>query len=175
MLAQSFGKKSAIWSTTEYFCTVLKEKGFDFFTGVPCSILKDVINYLASDPQVPYIPATREDEAIGIATGAYLAGRKPVVLMQNSGLGDSISALTSLDILYEIPILLLISWRGYQGKDAPEHLIMGKVTTRLLEDIGVPAFILPGNNMEETISKAVNVLEGEKIPIAVIVRRGVIG
>jgi sulfopyruvate decarboxylase subunit alpha len=161
--------------TTKYFCTVLKEKGFDFFTGVPCSILKDVINYLANDPQVPYIPATREDEAIGIATGAYLAGRKPVVLMQNSGLGDSISALTSLDILYEIPIFLLISWRGYQGKDAPEHLIMGEVTTKLLEDIGVPSFILPGSGVEETISKAVNVLEGKKIPAAVLVRRGVIG
>ena len=154
---------------------MLKKNGFDFFTGVPCSILKDVINYLANDPQVPYIAATREDEAIGIATGAYLAGRKPVVLMQNSGLGDSISALTSLDILYEIPILLLISWRGYQGKDAPEHLIMGKVTTKLLEDIGVPSLILPGNGVEETISKAVNVLEGKKIPTAVIVQRGVIG
>jgi len=95
--------------------------------------------------------------------------------MQNSGLGDSISALTSLDILYEIPIFLLISWRGYGGKDAPEHLIMGEVTTRLLEDIGVPSFILLGNDVEETISKAVNVLERKKIPIAVIVRRGVIG
>lgn len=161
--------------TTEYFCMVLKEKGFDFFTGVPCSILKDIVAYLSEDPDVPYIPATREDEAIGIATGAYLAGRKPVVLMQNSGLGNSISALTSLDILYEIPILLLISWRGYQGKDAPEHLIMGEVTTRLLEDIGVPAVILPGSDVEETISKAVSVLERKKIPIAVIVRRGVIG
>ena len=97
--------------TTRVFCTTLKEKGFNFFTGVPCSILKDVINYLSEDPDVPYIPATREDEAIGIATGAYLAGKKPVVLMQNSGLGNSIGTLASLVLLYEIPLLLLISWR----------------------------------------------------------------
>ena len=160
--------------TTKDFCTMLKKKGFDFFTGVPCSILKDVINYLSKDPDVPYIPATREDEAIGIATGAYLAGKKPVVLMQNSGLGNSIGALTSLDQLYEIPMLLLISWRGYQGKDAPEHLIMGKATTKLLEDIGVPTMILPKDGAEETILNAVKIMGEKSIPTAIIVRRGVI-
>jgi len=160
--------------TTKDFCTTLKEKGFNFFTGVPCSILKDVINYLSEDPDVHYIPATREDEAIGIATGAYLAGKKPVVLMQNSGLGNSISVLASLVLLYEIPILLLISWRGYQGKDAPEHIIMGKSTVKLLDDIGVPTQILPKEKAEETISDAVKIMEEKNIPTAIIVKRDVI-
>jgi len=159
---------------TRVFCTTLKEKGFNFFTGVPCSILKDVINYLSEDPDVPYIPATREDEAIGIATGAYLAGKKPVVLMQNSGLGNSIGTLASLVLLYEIPLLLLISWRGYQGKDAPEHLIMGKSMLKLLEDIGVPAQLLSKENAEETISNVVKMMEERSLPTAIIVRRGVI-
>ncbi|NMX21198.1 sulfopyruvate decarboxylase subunit alpha, partial [ANME-1 cluster archaeon GoMg4] len=66
--------------TTKDFCSMLKKQGFDFFTGVPCSILKGVINYLSEAPDIPYVPATREDEAIGIATGAYLAGKKPAVL-----------------------------------------------------------------------------------------------
>lgn len=159
---------------TRVFCTTLKERGFNFFTGVPCSILKDVINYLSEDPDVPYIPATREDEAIGIATGAYLAGKKPVVLMQNSGLGNSIGTLASLVLLYEIPLLLLISWRGYQGKDAPEHLIMGKSMLKLLEDIGVPAQLLSKENAEETISNVVKMMEERSLPTAIIVRRGVI-
>jgi len=159
---------------TKDFCTMLKEQGFDFFTGVPCSILKGVINYLSEDPDSPYIPATREDEAIGIATGAYLAGKKPVVLMQNSGLGNSVGTLASLVLLYEIPLLLLISWRGYQGKDAPEHLIMGKSTVKLLEDIGVPTQILPKAGSEKTILNAVKIMEEKKIPTAIIVRRGVI-
>ena len=159
---------------TKDFCTMLKEQGFDFFTGVPCSILKGVINYLSEDPDVPYVPATREDEALGIATGAYLTGKKPVVLMQNSGLGNSIGTLASLVLLYEIPLLLLISWRGYQGKDAPEHLIMGKATVKLLEDIGVPTQILPKEKAEETISDAVKIMEERSLPTAIIVRRGVI-
>ena len=153
---------------------MLKEKGFDFFTGVPCSIFKDVINHLLAEPDIPYVSATREDEALGIATGAYLAGKKPVVLMQNSGLGNSISALTSLDLLYKIPILLLISWRGYQGKDAPEHLVMGKSTIKLLEDIEVSTMILPKEGAEEVILNAVKIMEEKSIPTAIIVKRGVI-
>lgn len=160
--------------TTKDFCTTLKEKGFNFFTGVPCSILKGMINYLSENPDVPYIPAAREDEAIGIATGAYLAGKKPVVLMQNSGLGNSVGTLASLPLLYEIPLLLLISWRGYRGKDAPEHIIMGKSTVKLLEDIGVPNLILQKEKVEETISDAVKIMEEKNTPTAIIVRRGVI-
>ena len=120
------------------FCGMLKSHGFNFYTGVPCTILKDIILCLSSDPDLPYIPATREDEAMGMATGAYLAGKQPVVMMQNSGLGSSINPLASLDILYRIPMLLLISWRGYQGKDAPEHLIMGEAMLKLLEAPGIP-------------------------------------
>ena len=160
--------------TTKDFCTLLKKIGFDFSTGVPCSILKDVINYLSEDQEIPYIPATREDEAIGIATGAYLAGKKPIVLMQNSGLGNSIGTLASLVLLYEIPILLLISWRGYQGNDAPEHLIMGKSMLKLLEEIGVPTQILPNEDAERTISDAVTIMTETNKPTAIIVRRGVI-
>jgi sulfopyruvate decarboxylase alpha subunit len=153
---------------------MLKNYGFNFSTGVPCSILKDIILYLSSHPDIPYIPATREDEAIGLATGAYLAGKKPVVLMQNSGLGNSVGTLASLDLLYEIPILLLISWRGYKGKDAPEHLIMGKITPKLLKDIGIPVQILPKEGTEKIISNAVKIMEEKSIPAAILVRRGVI-
>ena len=73
---------------------------------------------------------TREDAALGVAAGAYLGGRLPMVLMQNSGLGVSVNALGSLHILYEMPVLLLVTWRGYEGKDAPEHLVMGEVLPR---------------------------------------------
>ena len=161
-------------ATVKNFCAVLKEEGFDFFTGVPCSTLKGVINHLSDDPDIPYIPATREDEAIGIATGAYLAGKKPVVLMQNSGLGNIIGALSSLPSLYGVPLLLLISWRGYMGKDAPEHLIIGKTTIRLLEDIGVPNLILPEKKAEEIILDATKIMEEKSIPTAIIIRNGVI-
>ena len=160
--------------TTAEFCSMLRSHGFNFSTGVPCSILKDIILYLSSHPDIPYITATREDEALGIATGAYLAGRKPIVLMQNSGLGSAINPLTSLNILYRIPVLLLISWRGYQGEDAPEHLIIGEVTTKLLEDISVPVQVISKDDPEAAISALIESMEEKQIPAAAILRRDII-
>jgi len=156
------------------FCLRLKKHGFNFFAGVPCSILKDVINCLQMDPEVPYISATREEEAIGIATGAFLGGKKPAVLMQNSGFGNSIGALTSLPLLYKIPMLLLISWRGCQGKDAPEHLIIGRDTIKLLRDVGIPTQILSKRKTEKAISTAVRAMEEQQVPVAIVIRKGVI-
>ena len=95
-------------TTSVEFCQLLRSHGFNFFTGVPDSTFKGVINILENDVTVSYIPAVREDAAIGLATGAYLGGHRPMVLMQNSGLGVSINALASLPILYQIPMLVLI-------------------------------------------------------------------
>jgi len=156
------------------FCGMLKSHGFNFCTGVPCTILKDIILCLSSDPDLPYIPATREDEAMGIATGAYLAGKQPVVMMQNSGLGSSINPLASLDILYRIPILLLISWRGYQGKDAPEHLIMGEAMLKLLDALGIPYQVVSEDNPEAAISASVRVMREREIPVAAILKSGIV-
>jgi len=156
------------------FCSVLKKHEIKFFVGVPCSILKSAIQTLLADPEVTCIIATREEEAIGIATGVSLSGKRPVVFMQNSGLGNSISALSSLVLLYKIPMLLLISWRGYQGKDAPEHLIMGKCMLNLLRDVGVPARVLPKKGAERVISSAVKMIEKNQAPVALIIKRGVI-
>lgn len=160
--------------TAKEFCGILKSHGFDFYTGVPCTILKDIIICLSSDAEMPYVPATREDEAMGIATGAYLAGKKPVVMMQNSGLGSSINPLASLDILYRIPLFLLISWRGYQGKDAPEHLIMGEATLKLLEAIGVPVQIVTAEHPDVAISASAKVIQQKGIPAAAILRDGIV-
>jgi phosphonopyruvate decarboxylase len=153
---------------------MLKSHGFTFCTGVPCTILKDIILCLSSDPDLPYIPATREDEAMGIATGAYLAGKQPVVMMQNSGLGSSINPLASLDILYRIPIMLLISWRGYQGKDAPEHLIMGEAMLKLLDALGIPYQVVSEDNPEAAISASVKAMRERGIPAAAILKSGIV-
>ena len=88
----------------------------NFFTGVPCSFLAAILDRLEAEG---CRAAVREDVAIGLAAGVYLAGRQPVVLMQNSGLGVSLNALASLNLIYRIPVLLVISLRGYQIEDAP--------------------------------------------------------
>lgn len=160
--------------TAAQFCSVLKSYGFNFSSGVPCSILKDIIYHFSVDPDVTYIPATREDEALGIATGAYLAGRKAVVLMQNSGLGNSINTLASLVILYKIPLLLLISWRGYEGRDAPEHFIAGKSTVKLLENIGIPVQVIARDNPKLALSASIEEMNKGQIPAAIILRREIL-
>jgi sulfopyruvate decarboxylase alpha subunit len=155
------------------FWTVLKEKGFYFFSGVPCSLLTAVLREVERDPKVIYIPAVRENVALGIASGAYLGGRKSGILMQNSGLGNVINALTSFNLIYKVPVLLVVTWRGYQGKDAPEHLIMGKTMLALLREIEVPFFVLDAP-IEEQVDKAVQVMDRERIPACLILRSGVV-
>jgi sulfopyruvate decarboxylase subunit alpha len=156
------------------FCMLLKDYGFNFFAGVPCTILKDIIDNLLNDQDVIYITATREEEAIGIATGAYLGGKKSVVLMQNSGMGNSIGTLCSLPLLYKIPMLLLVSWRGYRGKDAPEHVKIGEATLKLLRSVGIPFQVLSREGVEEEFSAAIRDMEKQQILVALLLRRGVI-
>src|SRR5207253_10104405 len=118
------------------FVSLLQDVGFDFFTGVPDSTLGGIIATLIE--RRGYVPAVRGDEAGGLAAGGRMGGKIPAVLMQNSGLGTSLNALISLNLIYLQPCLLLVSWRGHDGKDAPEHLVMGQVMTKLLDLVRIP-------------------------------------
>jgi phosphonopyruvate decarboxylase len=158
------------------FLDALVERGFDLTTGVPCSLIKPLLAHLASQDRVPYLPATREDSALGVAAGATLAGQRPVVLMQNSGLGVSINALLSLQQIYELPCLLLITWRGYEGVDAPEHVIMGPAMPSLLDTLGVPHRTLEPDvdlaGAKELLAWADGALRETNKPVALLVRKG---
>ncbi|MDP7640851.1 MAG: thiamine pyrophosphate-binding protein, partial [Alphaproteobacteria bacterium] len=113
--------------------------GFDFYTGVPCSFLTPLINRVISDPELDYVGATSEGEAVAIAAGAWLAGRKSVVMCQNSGLGNAVNPLTSLNWPFRIPALMIVTWRGQPGlEDEPQHELMGQVTAGLLDVIRLP-------------------------------------
>lgn len=117
---------------TKMFGEELKKMGFHFFSGVPCSFLKNLINYAIND--CDYVAATNEGEAVAIAAGAYLAGEKPVVLMQNSGLTNAVSPLVSLNYPFRIPVLGFVSLRGEPGiPDEPQHELMGRITTKMLD------------------------------------------
>lgn len=114
------------------FGNELKKLGFDFYSGVPCSFLKNLINYAINECE--YIAAVNEGDAIAIASGAYLGGRKSVVLMQNSGLTNAVSPLTSLNYPFQIPVLGFVSLRGDPSlSDEPQHEIMGQITTQMLD------------------------------------------
>ena len=155
------------------FAARLAQHGYDFFTGVPCSLIEDLIAVLEGGRQ-PYVAAVREDSAIGIAAGAWLGSRRPVVLMQNSGLGTSLNALASLSLMYGFPALLLVTWRGFGGKDAPEHILMGKISPRLLELLGIPHRVLAADSLERDLSWARAEMESRMQPVALLVPPGIV-
>ena len=152
----------------------LLQQRFDFFTGVPCSLIESLIEALEHDARVGYLPAVREDVAVGVAAGAWLAGRRPVVLMQNSGLGTSLNALASLSLMYGLPVLLVVTWRGYQGKDAPEHLLMGEITPALLQLLGIPHRVLARDSIDADLDWAVHAMDERGAPVALVVPPGVV-
>jgi sulfopyruvate decarboxylase subunit alpha len=155
------------------FADALRGQGYDFFTGVPCSLVAGLIAELEGNDAVPYYAETREDAAVGLACGAMMAGRRPVVIMQNSGLGVCVNALTSMTMMYRTPCLLLITWRGYQGNDAPEHIIMGDVCGRLLETIGVPYRAPEPDSLAADLEWATRYQRKSMLPAALLLRAGV--
>ncbi len=152
------------------FVDALLAAGFDFFTGVPCSLVASVIAEL--EHRELYFGELREDAALGVAAGAYLGGRRPVVVMQNSGLGVSLNVLGSLHLLYRIPCLLLPTWRGHEGRDAPEHLVMGAVLPGLLELFAIPHRALSAPSVDEDVRWAAAHLAETGTPVALVVPPG---
>lgn len=154
------------------FWLIFKKNGFSFFSGVPCSILSKV---LADVPVgITYFSATKEDNALGVVSGAYLAGKKGAILIQNSGLGNIINGLTSFNLIYKIPVLLVITWRGEPGRpDAPEHFVMGKVMLPILKTLGIPYKII-NDNFSKQLVWADELMKKNKKPIALILKEGVI-
>ncbi len=148
---------------------LLEAQGFDFFTGVPCSLIEELIGALESHPRLPYVAAVREDVAVGVAAGAWFAGRRPAVLMQNSGLGTSLNALASLSRMYGLPALLLVTWRGYRGKDAPEHILMGEITPKLLELLGIPHRVLSVGSADDDVAWAASEMDARSSPVALLI------
>lgn len=121
---------------TNKFGALLRTHRYELFSGVPCSLLQPLIN-LASN-SLDYVAATNEGEAVAIAAGAQLGGKKSAVLLQNSGLANALAPLTSLTNIYEIPVTGFVGFRGEEGvPDEVQHEFMGRITRQLLETSGV--------------------------------------
>jgi phosphonopyruvate decarboxylase len=156
------------------FAACLERHGFDFFTGVPCSLIEDLIAVLERGARAPYVAAVREDAAVGVAAGAWFGGRRPVVLMQNSGLGTSLNALASLSLMYGLPALLVVTWRGFGGKDAPEHILTGEISPKLFELLGVPYRVLAAHSLDGDLAWAAEEMDSRRSPVAVLVPPGIV-
>ena len=118
---------------------VLKKNGVNFFLSVPCKLLSNMISILEKDTDVYYSAVPREEEGIGICAGAYLGNKLPCILLQNTGIGNSVNAIVSLLKYYKIPVILLISFRGTPGEIVQAQYQMGRVTKKILTLMKIPA------------------------------------
>lgn len=157
------------------FLSPARAQGVDFYTGVPCSYLTPLINRVISDPALRYVGASSEGEAVAIAAGAWLAGRTTVVMCQNSGLGNAVNPLTSLNHPFRIPTMLIVTWRGQPGlKDEPQHDVMGEISAGLLDTIRVPHAPFPREDSEiaAALEDAVNRMSETDLPTAFVMEKG---
>ncbi|MEE0938536.1 sulfopyruvate decarboxylase subunit alpha [Methanobrevibacter sp.] len=147
----------------------LKDAGIDFVVSVPCVNLSKLLDMLDEDEEITHIPVTREEEGIGICAGAYLGGKKTAILMQNSGLGNSINALKSLMELYEFPLLMIMSHRGTEGENICGQVPMGRSTPRILESMDFK-FFKPGNSEAayEDIIESWDLSQEEGKPVSIL-------
>ncbi len=134
----------------ESFIHKAQDLGFSSYTGVPCSYLKHFISCVISSPDIDYVPVVNEGDGIAFAAGVYLGGQYPVVMLQNSGLGNAVNPITSLLQNFEIPILILVTLRGDPASDPdePQHRLMGQITCDLLNLMGISWSWFPRENSE---------------------------
>ena len=138
------------------------------FIGVPDSTMKHFIDQGFKRRKM--LITTREEEAIGIAAGFALSSSNSLVFMQNAGFANSISTITSLVQLYEIPLIFLIGWRGYLKNDAPEHMKIGKIQPNLLKILDLQRKIITDKNWKESCNWALKKLSNHE-SCALIIRR----
>jgi sulfopyruvate decarboxylase subunit alpha len=152
----------------------LKKAGIDFVATLPDEKMVEVVRAVADDPAIKHIPLCREEEGIGLCAGAYLAGRKTALIMQNAGFLNSCNALTTTSLQFQIPILLLIYYAGDIGDRG--FTTLGSVTEPALQALGIRYCVLRnGGEIDDTLCGAEILAEDSKKPVAVLLTKSVLG
>ncbi len=146
--------------------------GYDFWSGVPCSYLRDLFEAFSASTQ-NYFPALREDSACAMAAGAYLGGRLPAVAMQNSGFAAASNAIASLLIPCRVPALLIVSWRG-KNADSPEHDVMGAAFPGLVSALGLHKLEMNAADASRSVRAASDLARLSEAPVVVSVEKGIL-
>jgi phosphonopyruvate decarboxylase len=160
------------------FVEAARRRGFSWYAGVPCSFLTPFINYVLQDATLHYLSAANEGDAVALMAGVALGarnGERGVTMMQNSGLGNAVSPLTSLTWTFRLPQLLIVTWRGEPGvADEPQHALMGPITPKLLETMEIPwePFPRDAEAIEPALARAVKHMDETGRPYALVMHKG---
>jgi phosphonopyruvate decarboxylase len=157
------------------FVEAARSRGFTWYAGVPCSYLTPFINYVSQDPALKYVSVANEGDAVALVAGAALAGKRGVSMMQNSGLGNAVSPLTSLTWTFRLPQLLIVTWRGQPGvADEPQHQLMGPITPAMLDTMDVPWELFPtdAGEIDAALDRAVAHMDATGRPYALLMQKG---
>ena len=159
------------------FIAAARERGFAWYGGVPCSFFTPLINAVIEAPDLSYVSAPNEGDAVAAAAGVALGGRRGVAMMQNSGLGNAVNPLTSLAWPFRLPLLLIVTWRGAPDvDDEPQHRLMGAITPGLLESMQIPWEIFPTQAAQigPALARASNHMAETGRPYALLMRKGTV-
>lgn len=157
------------------FVEAARERGFDWYAGVPCSYLTPFINYVLQDPTLHYVSAANEGDAVALIAGATLGGKRGIAMMQNSGLGNAVSPLTSLTWTFRLPQLLIVTWRGQPGvPDEPQHALMGPITPAMLDTMEIPweTFPTDPDAVGPALDRAIAHMDATGRPYALVMQKG---
>lgn len=153
---------------SEEICAGMEEAGIDFVCTLPCGKAEKTIDLIKK--KLPSHKITREEEGVGICAGAYLAGKKPAIFIQNSGIGNSINALKSLNEVFSIPLLILVSHRGGPEEKISAQIPMGEATKPILDTLGIQYYELETPPLKQIIREATNHAFENQEPVAVLLR-----
>ena len=151
----------------------LKVAGIDLIASVPDINMLQLINLLYEDEQIAHVPVGREEEGIGVCTGAHLGGKRPAMLMQNGGLLNSCNGLTTTALQFGVPVLLLIYYAGDIGDNA-FHMV-GLVTEPVLDALGIKTIVMRDPaKVKQEIAGAATLAHASKRPVALLLTRAVL-
>ncbi len=159
------------------FIEAARERGFEWYAGVPCSFLTPFINYVLQEESLQYLSMANEGDAVAMIAGAALAGARGISMMQNSGLGNAVSPLTSLAWTFRLPQLLIVTWRGQPGvPDEPQHALMGPITPKLLETMEIPWELFPSTRetIAPVLERALAHMRATGRPYALVMQKGTV-
>jgi sulfopyruvate decarboxylase subunit alpha len=127
-------------SVSEKIVADFVANGIKFVTTVPCKQLGGVIDAVEKEPSIYHIPSNKEDEGMGLCAGAFMGGKRPAIIMQNTAIGVTINTLVTLTQFYRMPLPMLISYRGEVGEPVACQVEMAVHTKALLEQLKIPTY-----------------------------------